>query len=321
MRAVGEKVGQRYKKELGLLDEVWDPSALAIRSTNSARTIETALELVNGMYPRRPRTQPLRVELHAVNAETMYPHSSCSFVGDMYKSFRKSDARQCIKEELASLFDKSDFKSEEEYDFYTRRSLPALCNTLATLHGHGFPLPQGIRGEHVDSVCEMSGKEYHAVYGTDRRMTKLGIGRFLGEILDVLKDKVESDTFSMEDEKPLGISTVAERAPPKFMLMSGHDNTIAPLIMSLDLMSGTHPPMGSHLAFELYKQTPPSSSSSSSYPTSSPEYFVQTVYNFKPVPLPACGNKLLCPFDDFVKIVTPRTPANYHSECDNEKLL
>lgn len=320
MRAMGEKVGQRYKTELGLLSKEWDPSAIAIRSTNSARTIETALELVNGMYPLRPRTQPLRVELHAVNAETMYPHSSCTFIGDIYKSFRKSDERQRIKDELASLFVKSEFKSEEEYDFYTRRSLPALCNTVATLHGHGFPLPQGIRDSHVDAICDISGKEYEAVYHLDKRMTKLAIGRFLGEILDVLKDKVESDTFMMDDEKLLGISTMAERAPAKFVLMSGHDNTIAPLILNLELMSGVHPPMGSHLAFELYKQPPPKRNAKGAV-ASEPEYFVQTVYNFKPVPLPACGNKLQCPFDDFVKIVTPRTPSNYHAECDTEKML
>lgn len=319
MRAIGEKVGQRYKNELGLLSKEWEDAAIAIRSTNSARTIETALELVNGMYPKRPRAQPLRVELHAVNAETMYPHSSCTFIGDTYKTFRKSEARQRIKDELAALFDPTEFKSQDDYDFYTKRSLPALCNTVATLHGHGFPLPQGIRADHVDSICEMSGKEYEAVYTSDKRITRLAIGRFLGEILDVLKDKVESDTFIMDDEKLMGISTMSERAPPKFMLMSGHDNTIAPLILSLNLMSGTHPPMGSHLAFELYKKTPSKQGTNKS--ATDAEYFVQTVYNFKPVALPACGNQLLCPFDEFVKVVIPRTPANYHSECDTEKAL
>ena len=309
MRAVGTKVGYRYKTQLGLLSPEWDPSEIAVRSTNSARTIETALELLNGMYPARSRSIPVRIELHAVSAETMYPHSSCSFLGASYKAYRTSEARSKIKSELKQLFDKSEFKSEEEYDFFTRRSLPALCNTLSTLQGHGFPLPQGIRPDHVDSVCDMSGKEYDAMYRSDPRMTRLGIGRFLGEVVDVLKNKVESDLSETSPEQLLGVTNTSEASPAKFVLMSGHDNTIAPLIMSLGILSGTHPPMGSGLAFELYKQ---------SARQTEPEFFVQLVYSGQPLPLPECDYKFMCPFDKFTQIVTPKTPSNYHAECDSE---
>jgi hypothetical protein len=313
MRAVGEKVGQRYKKDVPLLPEEWDPSLIAVRSTNSARTIETALELLNGMYAKRDGNA-VRVELHAVNSETMYPHSSCSFLGSAFKAYRASPARTAIKAELAAQFDKAKFKTDEEFDFWTRRSLPALCNTVATLTGHGFPLPEGILPSHLDVICNLSGKEYEAMYRQDPRMSRLGIGRFLGEIVDVLKEKVEYDLTS-KGEQLIGMATSNEPAPPKFVLMSGHDNTIAPLIMNLELLSGTHPPMGAGLAFELYKSKPVTVARASNGP-SDPDYFVQAVYNFQPLPIPSCGNKLLCPFDEFVRLTTLRTPANYHAECD-----
>lgn len=333
MRAVGEDVGKRYKETVPLLSPEWQPSEIAIRSTNSARTIETAYEIVSGMYPNR-NGDSLRIELHAVNAETMYPHSSCSFLGNAFKAFRTSEERAAIKTDLANLFDKSAFKSEEEFAFWTRRSLPAMCNTLATLAGHSFPLPQGINLGHMEKVCELSGREYSTLYRADTRMVRLGIGRFLGEIVDVLKDTVEYGSASSSSEQLLGmVSNAADRvitaieapAPAKFVLMSGHDNTVGPLVVGLGLVEASHPPMGSGLAFELYKKpvnpengnSPASKSSSASSSNLDSEYFVQAVFNMQPLPMPGCGNKLRCPFDEFVeKVATPFIPANYHAECD-----
>ena len=313
MRAVGEKVGQRYKKTVPLLPEEWDPSLIAVRSTNSARTIETALELLNGMYAKRDGN-PIRVELHAINAETMYPHSSCSFLGSAFKAYRSSPARAAIKAELASHFDRSQFESDDTFNFWTRRSLPALCNTISTLLGHGFPLPKGVAANHADVICDLSGKEYFAMYSQDSRMSRLGIGRFLGEIVDVLQDTVEYD-LSSKGEQLIGMASTNEAAPPKFVIMSGHDNTIAPLLQNLRLTEGTHPPMGSGLAFELYRSKPTNNSSDVNS-LSDPDYFVQAVFNFQALPIPACGNKTMCPFEEFVKLTTTGTPANYHAECD-----
>lgn len=311
MRAVGTKVGYRYKTQLGLLSPEWEEGEIAVRSTNSSRTIETAFEILKGMYPDRVPTKPVRIELHAVKSETMYPRTSCSFLGNSLKTFRKSQTRAQIKAEVAQLFDREAFESEEMFNYFTRRSLPALCNTLATLEGHGFPLPMGIRREHTEAVCHLSGKEYFELYHADPRMTRLGIGSFLGEVVDVLKDKVEYDTMQCRPEQLMDVVKDARTTPPpKFQLMSGHDNTVAPLIMSLGLTSGTHPPMGSGLAFELYKKQP-------NQPVE-PDFFVQMVYNGQALPFPACNYQFMCPFDQFISIVTPKTPANYKQECDTE---
>lgn len=310
MRDVGRKVGERYKKKLGLLGEQWRSEDIHVRSTNSERTIETALEIIRGMYPDR-RGEPLRVELHSVSSETMYPHSSCGFIGDTWKTWRASEVRANLKSKVSDVFDKSEFESEDVYKFFARRSLPALCNTLATLVGHGFPLPRGIKADHADTICDFSGVEYGAVFKSDKRLMKLGIGRFLGEVLDVLKGKVEYDT-SNSGEAVFGVAQTGESAPPKFVIMSGHDNTLAPLILSLGLHDGLHTPMGSGLAFELYQKKGDANEENP------PEYFVQTVYNFTPLPIPACDHKVLCPFEKFSRIVAERAPSNYHSECENE---
>lgn len=310
MRSVGETISKRYKEDNGLLSSEWRPEEVHVRSTNSERTIETALEIVTGMFPDRVGKAPVRVELHSMSSETMYPHSSCQFIGDSYKSWRKSEPRSDIKDQVAKIFDKSEFESEAMYSYFTRRSLPAMCNTVATLVGHGFPLPQGIKPEHLDKVCDLSGLEYHRVYGADSRLTRLGIGSFLGEIFDVLSDKVEYET-SKSSEKLLGVAETREKAPAKFVLMSGHDNTIAPLVMCLNLREGVHPPMGSGLAFELYEKP-------SKMAVEDSEFFVQTVYNGSPIAMSACDNKMLCPFDKFARIVAARAPVNYQSECTSE---
>lgn len=311
MRAVGEKIGERYKEGTGLLSPEWRPEDVHIRSTNSERTIETALEIITGMFPDRIGKAPIRIELHSVAAETMYPHSSCTFIGDTYKSWRKSEARQEIRDAVQKIFDKSQFDSEEDYSYYTRRSLPAICNTVATLVGHGFPLPNGIRPEQLDQVCDLSGVEYGRIYGSDKRLTRLGIGSFLGEVFDVLNDKVEHET-TKSSEKVVGVTETREKAPAKFVIMSGHDNTIAPLMKALELHDGIHPPMGSGLAFELYEKRSKNAVEDS-------EFFVQTVFNGTPLSIPACDGHLKCPFDKFTRIVAARSPANYHSECTSEK--
>lgn len=65
----------------------------------------------------------------------------------------------------------------------------------------------------IHHICGTSGRDYHHVY-TDQTIARLGIGRFLGDIMQNTQ-KIESK--------------------PKFFLFAGHDNTLGPLLNALEV--------------------------------------------------------------------------------------
>lgn len=303
---MGAELRQHYIEDEGLLTSSWKPGTIQVRSTNSARTIETALEIVSGMYDVS-EFRPLRVELHDVNHETMYPLTSCGVVAEAVKEHRMADIHKEIKKRYAALFDESKFDSEDHYSFWVKRSIPAACNTLESIMNHGFPLPAGITPELVKSTCDLSGMDYTAFYKSPR-ISKFAIGRFLGEVLSIMNNKVEYENTARSSLAPLTSLTY----PPKFVLMSGHDNTIAPILQSLKLTKDVHPPMGSGLAFELYED-PVHSDDKSAYPSN---FYVSILYNFHRIRIPGCGNEYFCPYDSFLKLVSEQVPLDYKKDCD-----
>ena len=99
---------------------------------------------------------------------------------------------------------------------------------------------------------------------------------------------------------------------PRYVLFSGHDDTLTPLLAGLGLSVDVWPPYASNLVFELWRarNTPPSAT----------KLFVRVVYNGVLQKLPGCtgisSDNSLCTWDEFSKIIENNlTIKNYETEC------
>lgn len=51
MEEIGAQIRQKYVETTPLLPPTFDPNKIYIRSTNTKRTIETAYQIIQGLYP------------------------------------------------------------------------------------------------------------------------------------------------------------------------------------------------------------------------------------------------------------------------------
>jgi len=136
-----------------------------------------------------------------------------------------------------------------------------------------------IRGEYLAS-------KYHP-----EEACRLGIGRFFGEI---------SNFFKFPIENP-------DKKNPKFFMFAGHDNTLAPLLVGLEVFSGKHPSMGSAIILELWKNK-------------NNEHVFQILYydnldnSLKTLQLPSCQSSL-CDVQKLFDRMEILTPKDYFTEC------
>jgi len=86
---------------------------------------------------------------------------------------------------------------------------------------------------------------------------------------------------------------------PKFVLWSGHDTTIAPLLAIFGHCKGW-PPYSSMLNLELYSGQ-------------HGDYFVRLLFQTKPLLLAACGHKEVCPVKEFLELLDAMIPSD--EEC------
>ena len=101
------------------------------------------------------------------------------------------------------------------------KSWAGLCNTLACIVGSGMPLPKGIDMELVERVERASGWELARWNFPTKEICSLSIGGFVADMRDLL------------------VATAEGTLPYRFMLFSGHDNTLSPLLWYVHLRSSS----------------------------------------------------------------------------------
>jgi len=293
MEGLGQLLRERYVKKLRLLDEKFDPRQIWIRSTSTSRTLLTAREVMHGLYPPTTRapTETIKVHVSAYPDENLYPRSKCDKFTKLKKSYR-SDCSAQLKQNVETIVSKVD--REDVLLFRDRKllSIEGLANNLNSFVDHGFPLPKGLSEQDVEEIQKVSGAQYAATYGTDE-INRVGIGRFLENLSENIKNVIS--------QKP------TKEQLPKMFIYSGHDNTLAPLLNSLQVYDGIHPRMGSAVIMELWKNT------------AKKDYFFQLFFYdpkhaMKQLKMPACSTQM-CQINHFLDRTKKLIPENYSKEC------
>ncbi|PRP77598.1 hypothetical protein PROFUN_00459 [Planoprotostelium fungivorum] len=339
MIRLGEKYAQRYAtydNQFRLLDPEYDPSEVYLRSTPSKRTMESVQSVMFGMYGKANHPN-FTVHVKDKKDENMYPDKSCTSLFALRDEIKKSteftEGEATFQKKLLE-----EVKDEDVRNRINRGAWIGMENTLHSLERHRWPHPI-VSQTARDTITSASGWYAKMLHGGPTTI-RLGIGRFMSDVLKVMQGKVDGLR---------GKETEASRI--RFAYFSGHDNTLIPLMNGLGIYMG-HPPMGSHLEFEMYKKihTKSVSSSDEDKPpvmnnsflddqlkgSNKEDLWIRVLFNDEERTLPKCKTKqetfnksqflprpegdeedqmTLCPWNTFHDILTKHVPANYKEEC------
>jgi len=274
----------------GFLSSRLDPSQVYVRSTNIDRTFESAINLMLGLYPLTDDVCTIAdvLNIYTLDEETedMYPPSTgqCPKLDAILAArahqpdwVQRLNAMKPTAAYLETLWKLKDGSITDWTAF--------LDLFEARLYAGAPPLV-GITQDIIDSVLNVSSYELHALADSVEAQ-RLIIGRFIGEILSNIKNKIS------------GLIT------QKFYLLSGHDTTLGPVLSALQAFGPYGwPPYASHIVIELLSDV-------------SGNYFVTVTYNSQKLVLPGCG-QFICTLDNFTKLIQPVIPDNWNTECTQQ---
>jgi Histidine phosphatase superfamily (branch 2) len=194
-------------------------------------------------------------------------------------------------------------------------------------------LPAAVTTQVMERVEFAAGEEMALKFERSERL-RLAIGRFLSEVVDTLQAdlptptamppttaQVETatatdtsaamtSTAEQENISPT-TTTTTNTSMPALCCFFAHDTTLGPLLLALGAFDGCNPPLGSSLAFELYRDA-------------CDRRWVRALYNGVPLwtslPISAvhahedrrCG---LLPLDALVRLAHPSIPVDWLAEC------
>lgn len=230
LRAVGQYFGSAYRELMSMVDQ----ESFVVRTDMIQRTVDSAVAFLEGLSP--PFTVKALYQVDpsfedmSVNP-TFCPSVARHVVRDLRQFVPVADLILPHALELMEIFHTDD-------PFLPVRNFDNLfCRTQ-----HGMPLPPGLTPNLYDTL-EQAHTLVSTVYIND---TYLAMGPFFKSVIEKM---------------------MRNSGSPEVFVYSGHDSTVAPIMMTLDIFKHW-PQYGDHVAFELLQ--------SSSQPS---QIFVQVRYN------------------------------------------
>lgn len=242
-------------KQTHLLPSKYDPRTIYIRSSFVPRCIESAVAIINGLYPPDNDSEILNIKTGLSQKEPLCPYSeSANEFDELSKEFVKKDEYKKRIEFFNNLTNLHKFLNMKVVNEIDNLAVADFLNCFRC-SGNELPFPpfnqekfnrifdSGI--EKVDSEKILSDDDY------DKLMSNLafydaGFLNFSGNIsylpiLKMISNQIDR-LFEMEE-------TVE-----KFILFSGHDATISAVLVALGHLDLTSPPpFASHLSVELWQ--------------------------------------------------------------------
>jgi len=319
-RSLGNLLRQRYHSRYGIISGLPLPSEISAESTSFSRTRQSVQALLDGLFPSDIRGKAkIPVKLQPLTRETIFPLPNiCARLSEAMEKKRTEIVRS------AGWFNV--YESTRKalgYSSVDKVKLVLIREHLICNLSHGLPLPLGIQPHLVDMIEQRATYEWRSLY-KDPTILRLGIGRFLGKILDNLVAHVDEKAGMYETE---GLEPVRKgRSAPKLFVYSGHDTTIIPLFEAFEMDKEVieWPPYSSYFIIELYEDQSPglsSSASSSLADETSPQasrwqrHKVRVIYNGRDVFLPWSSGSAFVSFPSFYERWIARVPVHYDREC------
>ncbi|KAJ6241094.1 lysophosphatidic acid phosphatase type 6 [Anaeramoeba flamelloides] len=284
-KSLGSNLRTKLILETNFLQDKLDQSETYVRSTDIRRTLLSAQGLLEGLYPTTTPQQSDDIDvvtIHTIDDQTdnMYPNSDvCPRISQLEEEIKNSDGyknelkqMQDVTNELNKIFGTTDLGG---------LSLSNIYSTIVCYQSHSKELPSGITENMIDRLHKHHTWKLNYLYGNPE-FSKIASVSFL-------KDLLESMLFKINSQNDY-----------KFMLYSGHESTLCPLIQLLGITTVDEIPYAGHLSFQLLKEYK--------------KYYVRITFNDQVLTIPQCKLED-CPFNIFYKLVMELIPNSFSTIC------
>ncbi len=281
---LGKSFRTRYVEQLGFLPPKYKDNSIYARSTNINRTIISAQSFLCGLYP--PYTGPLLDNgtpalpygYQPIPVRTVPEDQDRILLGiNVNKKRYKEMVRQYVfntdewKKETSSCEDK--FGRWSEIFGVKITNLMDLNDSGDNVNVRllkGVPLPEGLTETEAREIVRLF-QWTMAEVCKPRKISCFIAREFMNELIAHMEKAVKG---------PRQYS---------FILYSGHDTTLIPVLSALGAPLDSQPPFASNVSFELYRNKD--------------EYSVKVRFNDKDIALPFSDKKTTCTLEQFREAV------------------
>jgi len=282
----GRKFYSAYT-QASLISRQYNPNEIYLRTDNEERTVQSAQSLFMGMY----NTSTIGPQI--VNIQTMDRHNDDMTINDWLCPI--TDQYQTEAANSEGYLNHVKTVMEPLYDqmsaFYgvpvTDDNFNDLLDCSVVYYCNGFTLPDGVDGSFILSMNQAQAWQWSYTYAYPDVQTgaQTGIGFLIKDIYDALQHAVAKVSSKVERESVNYTN---------FVLYSGHDTTILPLLVAYRVDDGYLPHYASTLYWELFRQ-------------SNNKFFVRMVYNEKELLVPGCAS-VYCDYNTFMSVTEKLLP-------------
>ncbi|XP_031628603.1 prostatic acid phosphatase-like [Contarinia nasturtii] len=296
---LGQYFRRRYHKLLG---DKYSPKKVYVRSTNSDRTLMSALANLAGLFPPNAEEkwhkdiawQPIPVHTMPLNMEYLLTYDQpvdCPRYSAALKKY-KSESPEVLRI----------LEENKENILYWSKMCGSNLTTIEKIgHLYGILI---VQKQHNKTLSDWARKEIepngalesiaffrYKMRSNTRELARLYSGFLIKQMFERFAQKINS---TLEPNRSLWFYSV-------------HDMTIAGLLNGLGLLKPPTPPYASSVHLELYK-------------VDEKEHYIQIFYRksdeeiLLPLNIPNCGEK--CPLDQLYKLYNDIIPDRDHdTEC------
>ncbi|OQS02437.1 hypothetical protein THRCLA_05196 [Thraustotheca clavata] len=257
--------------------DLTNDSDIYLSSTDMQRTVMSGQLVVDAMFPKTKSASSL-VSWHVgdISQSSFVPNPfACPRLGEIKRDFEASDEYQLWLRQHDALVEtiKKTFHSYDPKGLFDCL-LTARCSLTHT------DIPASVTPQLYNDIIRFERDKRMKIYTEDPIYAKLSVSKLLRWVR----------------------SRMLASTPPRFVLYSGHDDTVMPILAALggELWLKDWPPYAAFLAFELYTEI------------STHKRFVRVIYQGQTLSLEGCDNESLCPLDLFLKW----TEFAETSQCD-----
>jgi len=285
---LGFELRKRYIDKFKLLSPKYVNNEIYARSTDFNRTIQSAESLLSGLYPlglgpvltngtpALPAAyQPIPIRTLPVPLDNLllaHDAQIDKFNNMCQKYVYSSDEWKVEESKYLGKF--KNWSSIFGSNVQSIKDLLNIGDNLNVRERNGVPFPKGLSDEEAKTIIYLSD------WLQAQQFKPKQIGNFFGnEFLVKLRDDMQK--------------TINNTQQYKYILYSGHDSSILPVMSALGVPLDLNPPYASHIDFELYREDN--------------SYYVQVLFNGNSIVLPG-EDMSKCSFEDFSKIVETSKP-------------
>ena len=171
------------------------PEELYLRSTEIPRAIESAQNLLHGLFPawaagKGAQHVNLDIYIKEEKVEYLFPNvANCRKLGKLQEQARE-ECKQRQKADTEQLL----AKVKDVVPAAGANSVAYLHDSIACAQAHQIPLPKEVTAEVFSEAERLQVDHWWSVFENSEVATRLAIGRVVGDIVDNLKNKAEGKT-------------------------------------------------------------------------------------------------------------------------------